>query len=71
MKVKLLKRLRKIFQLHERNGKYKVYENRMCSGNIYNQTDWMPLKKALEIRRHKILEEAKTLIFSKRILYNF
>lgn len=68
MKVKLLKRLRRIFLLKERNGKYKAFEDRECSGGIYNQTDWIDKDKAIEKRRNWILEEARKYDVAKNVL---
>ena len=67
MKTKLLKKLRKIYQLHERNGKFKVFEDRECYGAIYNQTDWISKGEALDIRREKILEYAQRYKTPKKI----
>jgi hypothetical protein len=68
MKVKLLRKLRKIFIIKERNGKYKAFEDRECSGGIYNQTDWVDKEKAFEKRRNWILNEAKRYEVSKNVL---
>ena len=68
MKTKLLKRLRKIYIIKERNGKYKAFENRECLGGIYNQTDWIDKNSAIEKRREWILEEALKYKFSKNVL---
>jgi len=66
MKVKLLKKLRKLFQLHQRNGKYKAFENRECLGGIYNQTDWIDKNTAVEKRRDWILKEAQRYLKPKK-----
>jgi len=68
MKAKLLKKLRKIYIIKERNGKYKAFENRECLGGIYNQTDWIDKDKAIEKRRNWILEEAQKYKVSKNVL---
>lgn len=58
MKAKLLKKLRKKYQIQVRNSRYRVYENNWA---IYNpRTRWFEtLEKAIEVRREKILSEAK------------
>ena len=68
MKAKLLKKLRKIYIIKERNGKYKTFEDRECLGGIYNQTDWIDKDKAIEKRRDWILEEARKYEVSKNVL---
>jgi len=68
MKVKLLKKLRRIFILKERNGRYKAFENRECLGGIYNQTEWVDKKTAIEKRRNWILEEARKYETDKNVL---
>lgn len=68
MKTKLLKKLRKIYIIKERNGKYKAFEDRECLGGIYNQTDWISKNKAIKQRRKWILEEARKYKVSKNVL---
>ena len=68
MKTKLLKKLRGIYIIKERNNKYKAFENRVCLGGIFNQTDWIEKEKAFEQRREWILEEARKYDFSKKVL---
>lgn len=68
MKAKLLKKLRKIYIIKERNAKYKAFENRECLGGIYNQTDWIDKDVAIEKRRFWILEEARKYEVSKNVL---
>lgn len=68
MKAKLLKKLRKIYIIKERNGRYKAFENRECLGGIYNQTDWIDKDRAIEKRRDWILEEARKYEVSKNVL---
>lgn len=58
MKVKLLKKLRKQFELQYRNGKYKVFDNVVCLGGIYNQTNWVDREEAIRIRREWVLENS-------------
>lgn len=65
MKTKLLKKLRKQFELQTRNGKYKVFDNVICLGGIYNQTDWIDKLEALKIRREWILKKSINYIESK------
>lgn len=69
MKAKLLKKLRKIYIIKERNGKYKAFENRECSSGIYNQTDLINKDNTIEKRRNWILKEAQKYKVSK-IFYN-
>lgn len=68
MKAKLLKKLRKIYIIKERNGKYKVFETRECSGGIFNQTEWIDKNKAFEIRRKWILQESRRYEVAKNVL---
>lgn len=68
MKAKLLKKLRKIYIIKERNGKYKAFENRECLGGIYNQTDWVDKNGAIEQRRNWILEESRKYKVYKNVL---
>ncbi len=68
MKVKLLKRLRKRFQLHERNGKYRAFDNRIRRGGIYNQTEWGDFHEVNERRRYWILREANKHHAPKNIM---
>lgn len=70
MKVKLLKKLRKLFELQKRNGEYKVFENYECSGGIYNQTGWISKESAIEIRREMILKEARKYKVRKEVCKN-
>ena len=53
MKTKLLKRLRKRFELQQRNGKFKVFDNLECLGGIYNQTDFIDKKEDFITIAHK------------------
>lgn len=68
MKTKLLKKIRKIYIIKERNGKYKAFENRECLGGVYNQTDWINKNEAIKQRRKWILEEARKYEVSKNVL---
>lgn len=68
MKVRLLKKLHNIFEIHIRNGKYKVFENRECSGGIYNQTDWIDKENAFQIRRDWMIKEAQRYKKAKKIM---
>ena len=65
MKTKLLKKLRKRFVLLQRNGKYKVYDNNVCLGGVYNQTDYMDKDKAVDILREWILKDARKYVVDK------
>jgi hypothetical protein len=56
MKARLLKRLRKQYELQERNGKFRVFDNVECLGGIYNQTNWTTFEEAVENRRKWILK---------------
>lgn len=67
MKTKLLKRLRKQFELKQRNGKFKVFDNLECLGGIYNQTDFIDKKEAFKIRSQWILNEAQRYLVYKTI----
>jgi len=67
MKVKLLKKLRKQFELQQRNGKFRVFDNKECIGGIYNQTNFIDKKEAIEIRRQWILNEAQRYLVHKTI----
>jgi hypothetical protein len=67
MKTKLLKRLRKQFELQQRNGKFKVFDNLECLGGIYNQTDFIDKKDAIQIRSQWILNEAQRYLVHKTI----
>jgi len=53
--------------LETRNGKYKVFDTQECLSMVYDQTKWIELKEALEIRRYWILEEASKYEKPKRI----
>lgn len=68
MKTKLLKRLKRRYELQERNGRYRVFDNQKCSGDVYNQTDWIGINPAKQIRRKWILEEANKYLKPKRKL---
>lgn len=59
MKIKLLKKLRKIYVIQERNNKYRVFENRECLGGSYNQTKWDNKETTIKMRRKWILKEAR------------
>jgi hypothetical protein len=67
MKTKLLKRLRKQFELQQRNEKFKVFDNLECLGGIYNQTDFIDKKEAFKIRSKWILNEAQRYLVYKTI----
>ena len=58
MKIKLLKKLRNRFQLHERNGKYRVVDRHEFHSNdeVLFQ---LKLLEALTNRRVFILKEAR------------
>ncbi len=68
MKIKLLKKLRKLFELQERNNEFRVFENEECSGNIYNKTNWTSKSEAINIRRNWILEKAEHYRKPKKLI---
>ena len=65
MKIKLLKKLKKRFELHQRNGKFKVFDNYKYVDDVYRYTNWIDKKEAFKIRRQWILEEAQNYITFK------
>ena len=68
MKIKLLRKLRKQYSLQERNGKFRVFDNKECLGGVFNKTAWMSKEHALSIRRCWILEQALKYKKEKRCL---
>lgn len=66
MKIKLLKKLRRQYSLQERNGKFRVFDNKECLGGIYNQTPWIDKNSALEVQREWILKEGRKYEIAKR-----
>lgn len=61
MKTKLLIRLRKRFQLYNRNKEYKIIDSKNFDASEFanNGTEWMSKEKALKKRRKLILEAAQ------------
>lgn len=59
MKIKLLKKLRKRFVLLERNNKYILIDDMGTPMEILSK--WVDFKKALSLRREKILNEARRI----------
>lgn len=59
MKIKLLKKLRKRFVLLERNNKYILIDDMSTPMEILSK--WVDFKKALSLRREKILNEARRI----------
>lgn len=59
MKIKLLKKLRKRFVLLERNNKYILIDDVGTPMEILSK--WVDFKKALSLRREKILNEARRI----------
>lgn len=59
MKIKLLKKLRKRFALLERNNKYILIDDMGTPMEILSK--WVDFKKALSLRRERILNEARRI----------
>jgi len=71
MKTKLLRKLRKRFQMYVRNKEYKIIDNTIISPpNTQIGTNWMTKEKAIEKRRKWILEAAKQYKYIKNVVKN-
>jgi len=68
MKTRLLRKLRKQISLEERNGKYRIFDHRPCSGGVYNKTDWKDKCSIISERRDWILREAQRYLKPKKII---
>lgn len=69
MKTKLLIKLRKRFQIYNRNKEYKIIDSKNFDANEFanNGTEWMSEKKAIKKRRKLILEASGVYKVVKKI----
>lgn len=72
MKAKLLIKLRKRFQLFNRNKEYKIIDSNNFDASEFanNGTEWMSKEKAIKTRRKLILEASKPYKVVKKLIKN-
>jgi hypothetical protein len=68
MKAKLLKKLRRKYEIQERNGHYRVFDIDECAGGVYNKTEWTSITVARVIQRKWILKEAQRYRVAKKVI---
>ena len=60
MKAKLLKKLKCQYVIQQRNNEFRFFDNKECSGGIFNHSEWYKdIKYVRQIQREFILKRAQ------------